>query len=64
MANISDRIETVGGKAKKVTIDGNTVEQHSLKELIEADQYIRRQEATDNGKLPFKRFKLKMGSSI
>ena len=28
---------------KKVTVDGQTVEQHSLKDLIEADRYCRAQ---------------------
>ena len=37
-----------GEKPRKVTVDGNTVEAHSIKDQIEADRYNRAKKASGN----------------
>lgn len=64
MSDLSDELEAAAAKPKQITIDGNTVSQHSLKELIDADRYLRQQTASDQGKRPFTLFKLRPGSAV
>jgi len=64
MADISDELEAAAGKPKQITIDGNSVSQHSLKEMVEADRYLRQQTASDQGKRPFTFYKLRPGSAV
>lgn len=40
MSDITDAMETNAAGPAKVTVDGESVEQHSLKDLIEADRYL------------------------
>lgn len=42
-------IEQDASKPKRVSVDGRTVEQHSLREKIEADRYTRAQSAAAAG---------------
>lgn len=59
MSDLSSQIETNAAKPKRATIDGNSVEQHSLKEQIEADQYLADEtaKATPRQGMVFSRFK-------
>lgn len=50
MADLSDDIETNAGGPKKVTVDGNSAEQHALKDQIEADRYLKSQDAMTSPK--------------
>lgn len=40
MTDISDSIDDLAVKPKSVTVDGQTVTQHPLGDLIEADKYL------------------------
>ncbi len=39
MSEESDKLKENAGRPKKMTINGETVEQHSIEEQIAADQY-------------------------
>ncbi|MCH7873380.1 MAG: hypothetical protein IID33_16915 [Planctomycetes bacterium] len=41
MADLTDTIETNAAQPKRVTVDGTSVEQHSLPDQIEADQHVK-----------------------
>jgi hypothetical protein len=45
MPDLSDQIEESAQKPKSATTDAGTVTQHSLSEQIEADQYLKANEA-------------------
>jgi len=40
MAELEDTIESVAGKPKSASVDGVSVQQQSIGELIEADRYL------------------------
>ncbi len=42
---MSETIEQQAASPKKVVVDGLTVESHSLKDQIEADRYLKTQQA-------------------
>ena len=46
MADLTDDIEANAEKPRAVTVDGQTVEQQSLKDQIEADKYLNAAAAT------------------
>lgn len=52
MSDLKNHIETDAQKAQSVTVDGQTITRRSVKELIEADQYLAGKEAVAN-KNPF-----------
>lgn len=67
MADLTDDIETNAAQPKKVLTDGLLTEEHSLKDQIEADRYLKQQQAADeiaNGKLPIQMFVFKPPGSV
>lgn len=46
MADLTPTIEESAAKAKSVVIDGQQIERQSLRELIDADRYLKGAEAT------------------
>jgi len=46
-------VETSGAQPKKVTVDGNTAEQHSIADQILADNYTKSQAAAASAKKGF-----------
>lgn len=46
MADLTDDIESQAEKPSNVTVDGQSVTQRNLAELIEADKYLKASEAT------------------
>ncbi len=46
---IVDTLEAATAKPKKVVVDGQSVEQHSLTDLIEADRYLKSRSAAATG---------------
>jgi len=59
MSELTETIEENGAQPKRVTVDGNSAEQHSLKEQIEADRYLKAQAAANTPRrgLIFTRFR-------
>lgn len=64
MADLSDEIETNAQGPKTVTVDGSTVSQHSLKEQMEADEYLANKTNNARRTLPIRFAKLKPGSAL
>lgn len=46
MPDLTDTVETNAAKPRAVTVDGQTVEQHSLKDQIEAAKFVAARDAT------------------
>lgn len=63
MSDLSTEIETNAEGPKRVEVDGQTVEQHSLKDQIAADEYLRESTAATRDKLPIRLAKLRPGST-
>lgn len=59
MTTESERLRTVVAGPKAVTVDGNTVTQHSPREVIEADRYLRANDAAKRGGMPIRTIKLR-----
>ena len=49
MADLTPNIESNAQGPKRVTSDGTTVEQHSIKDQIEADRYNKSEAAAKTG---------------
>lgn len=64
MADQSDNIETNLQGPKQVTVDGQTVQQHGLKEQIEADEYLAHKAAGNESTLPVRFAKIKPGGPL
>lgn len=64
MADLSAEIEANAQGPKSVTVDGNNVQQHSLKEQMEADEYLAGKTNNARSALPIRFAKLKPGSAI
>ncbi len=45
MSDLSDSIEENAAQPKKMSVDGTSAEQHSIKDQIEADRYLQSQNA-------------------
>lgn len=56
MADMTEEIKEALKNPKAVASDGTQVTQHSLKEMIEVDQYLANQEAAKSRKLPVRFF--------
>ena len=63
MADLSEQIRTNAAAPRRMTVDGNTAEQHSLREQIEADQYLRQRDAGRGSKLPIRLAKIQPGGT-
>lgn len=50
--DLTNDIETSAAEVKRVTTDGQTTEAHDLPDLIEADQYLKGQDAAGSGTNP------------
>lgn len=59
MSDLTDQIETNSGNPKRVTVDGQSVEQHSLKDQIEADRHLDGQTAKSGNKPGIRLFQLR-----
>lgn len=46
MADLSERIEQVAGRPASVETDGLKTSQHSLKDLVAADEHLSKKEVT------------------
>lgn len=64
MADLSSNIEDNATGPKSVTVDGNNVQQHSLKEQMEADEYLANKQNNSRSALPIRMAKLKPGSAL
>ena len=58
MADLSDLLETVAGSAKRLESGDKVIEQQSIKDLIEADRYLKQQASARAGRYPFRTVKL------
>lgn len=63
MADLKTQIHDNAGGPKRVEVDGQTVEQHPLKDQIAADEYLRETTAGTRKKLPIRLAKLRPGST-
>jgi len=59
MTDISDSIQENATAPKKMSVDGASAEQHPLKDQIEADQYLKAEQAASTARrgLSFSRFR-------
>lgn len=64
MADQSAQIETNLQGPKQVTVDGQTVSQHSLKDQAEADEYLANKAAANQSTLPIRLAKIKPGGPL
>jgi len=64
MADNSSTIQTNANKPKKATVDGNTVEQHSIADQILANDYERAAAANGSRKRGFALARLKPGGTV
>jgi len=51
-----EKLETAATQPKQVTVDGVTVQAHSLKDQIELDQYLGRKKAAQKGGMRFQQY--------
>lgn len=58
MSDLSEQIESNAAQPKKVTIQGNSAEQHSLQDQIEADKYLASKAAAKSTNLGLMRTKM------
>ncbi|MCL2743634.1 MAG: hypothetical protein FWE67_07270 [Planctomycetaceae bacterium] len=49
------------GTSKSVSVDGMSVNNRDISELIAADKYLRQKKAAESGKLPIRLFKIERG---
>lgn len=62
---LNSEIEQSAQDPKRMRVDGNEVEQHSLQDQIAADQYLREQSAqTSKTKLPIRFAKLRPDGTV
>ncbi len=61
---IEEAIETVAEGPAKATIDGDSVEQQKIEDLIKADKYLRGKEASRATGLGLKILGLRPGNSL
>ncbi|MEM9108600.1 MAG: hypothetical protein AAGC72_01095 [Planctomycetota bacterium] len=64
MSDLSTNITTNASGPKKASTGDVTVEQHSLKDQIEADKYLKGQTATNKSKLPIRLARIKPGGAV
>lgn len=64
MSAISDTLQNVAAGPKQTTVDGESVSEHSLPDLIQADQYVSEQNASGKRTLPIRLAKVKPGGSV
>ena len=64
MSDISEKIDTVARGPKSTTVDGQTVTQHSVKDLIDADQHVSEKAGFSKKKLPIRVGSFRMGGTV
>lgn len=64
MPDLSDQIEENASGPKRMKVEGHEAEQHSLKEMIEADEYLKANEAAASPKRGFLQQRLKPPGSV
>lgn len=59
MPDLTDRIEAAASEPVSMTSDGNSATQRSIREIIEADEYLKTNEAVSSAKrgIVLQRFK-------
>lgn len=57
-------INTNAGTPKSATIDGNTAEQHSIPDQIEADRYAQQETAKSNNRPGIRLFQLRNNGTV
>jgi len=60
---LDQTIQDVAANPKRVTVDGNTAEQRSVREVIEADRYLASKQASRSTGLGLKLVKLSPGGT-
>ena len=64
MADLSSDIETAAVAPKSHQVDNEKAESRPIGELIEADAYLKANDAKTAGKLPIGLFKIKAGGAV
>jgi len=64
VTELSEQIQSALAKPKRVRNGVQEVEQHSPKDLIEADRYLAQQEVAQSGALPIGIFRISPPGSI
>jgi len=64
MSDVADAVDTSAQGPRKVTMDGMTVEQHPLKDQIDADRYLTSKSATQGTGLGIKLNRLKSPGAV
>lgn len=64
MSDISDAIEDVAAGPRQTTVDGQTVLEHTLGDLIAADQYLDEKTARGRSRLPIRIAQLKPPGAV
>jgi hypothetical protein len=53
-SDLSDEIQQAAAAPAKVTVDGVTIEQHDLPDMVEADKHLARRAAARSPALPIR----------
>lgn len=61
--DLNDIIEQTAQEPKSTTVDGTSTSTHSLRDLVEAAKFQKKQNARANGKLPIQMFRSRPGGS-
>lgn len=64
MSDLAEQIQDVASSPKQHTVDGETVAEHPLRDLIDADQYLGEQAARRRRKLPIRIQQLKPPGAV
>lgn len=64
MTDLSDAIEELAAAPKQTAVDGQSVTEHSLAELLEADRYLAEKTARSRSALPLRIQQLKPPGSV
>ncbi len=62
--DLSNTIEDAAKDPRRATVDGNTAEQHNLRDVIEADKYLARVSSAARNGLPIRMAKLRPPGAI
>ena len=57
-------VEAAAANPKQVSVDGQSVEEHSLKDLIAAAEHVAEQEAVTRRTLPIRLMKTRFGGPV
>lgn len=63
MSDLSDQIEENAAAPRQISVDGQSVSEHSLPDQIAADRYLQEKAAATSRKLPVGRFRIRPGGT-